>query len=94
MQRSCQVCCPCLPAKLPPTLGAATPRPLQEHPAVRKLLLPMLQADFQLIETWRPEGAAGADGAVNEHEGGEEAPMQAQQLPCAIAALGATEDVR
>lgn len=60
---------------------------------MRKLLLPMLQADFQLIETWRPQGAAGADGAY-DHEGGVEAPVPAQPLPCAVAALGATEDVR
>ena len=50
--------------------------PLQEHPAVRRLLLPMLQADFRLIETW------------------EGPPDTAYQLPCPIAALGATADVR
>ena len=92
MQRCCQMCCLCPPAKLLPTLGAR-PRLLQEHPAVRKLLLPMLQADFQLIQTWRPEGAAGADGAF-EQEGGEGAHVPDQQLPVAVAALGATQDAR
>jgi surfactin synthase thioesterase subunit len=64
---------------------------------VRKLLLPMLQADFQLIETWRPpvSGDAAVDGM---QEGGEQAPPEmAHQLPavpCPIVALGATEDAR
>lgn len=59
---------------------------------MRKLLLPMLQADFQLIESWRPAGAAHAGGVW---EGGEEGPPETgHQLPCPIAALGATEDVR
>jgi hypothetical protein len=67
-------------------------RRLQEHSAVRKLLLPMLQADFQLIETWRPPGSGDADGM---REVGEEAPLEtAHRLPCPIAELGATEDVR
>ena len=30
------------------------PNPALDHPAVRRMLLPLLQADFLLVETWRP----------------------------------------
>lgn len=80
----------------------------QEHPAIRKLLLPTLLADFRLIETWRPLGgppaitsrAAGtsspdaADGSTAASV--DEVPDSgaALALPCPLAALGATQDPR
>lgn len=48
------------------------PTSAQEHPAVRKLMLPMMMADYKLMETWEPwghdaqpsNGSSGAAGAV------------------------------
>lgn len=45
---------------------------VQEHPAVRKLMLPMMMADYKLMETWepwghdsqQPNGSSGAAGAA------------------------------
>lgn len=72
------------------------PNPSLEHAGIRKLLLPMLTADFRVIETWQP--GAAASGAAAEAVGAAEQPSQEQQgevqLPCPIAALGATEDGR
>ena len=53
-QRRRMAVCTCNVTLYPPTLPA-----LQAHPAMRRLMLPALQADFQLVETWRPQ--AGTD---------------------------------
>lgn len=62
--------------------------PLQEHPSVRSMLQPMLQADFRLLETWQPLQWPDIAAA----RGGE--PGALQRLPCPVAALGATADRR
>lgn len=77
-----------------PPLVQFSGRPLpacpQEHPAIRRLLLPTLRADFRLIESWRPleqqAGTRGPGACLTAEEG--------MRLPCSVAALGATEDVR
>ncbi|KAL4431496.1 hypothetical protein ABPG75_006752 [Micractinium tetrahymenae] len=87
----------CLPAEefWPAMERRYGPNPSLAHPALRRRLLPMLQADFRLIETWRPEGLAAEaqqEGQRMQLDDGQ-AP-QPPPLPCAVGAIGATADCR
>lgn len=61
---------------------------------MRRLLLPTLAADFQLIETWNPLRGTGPAPAKEAAGGGPAAAAPALRLPCPLAALGARGDRR
>ncbi len=67
----------------------------QAHSALRRRLQPMLQADFKLIETWRPDELAAEEREGHSIGSGDgKAPLQPLPLPCAVVAIGAAGDCR